>query len=363
MSKTTDVAVLGGGVIGLSIALELRLKGASVTVLTRSLAEAAGHAAAGMLAPQAEQIPPGPMLDLCLRSRALYGTWVEKLESIAGLDAGYWPCGILSPVYEEQVAVGSAQPQALAPSAEWLDRQTVHQHQAGLSPAVAGGWWYPADGQVDNRALMRTLITALQDLGVSVQEGIEVQHCLHEADRVTAVATSAGQWQAEHYILATGSWSQALLAVPVTPQKGQMLAVRVPQNRDLWLRQVLFGDCYIVPRKQGRIVIGATSEAVGFAPYNTPVGVRSLLDRALQLLPALAELPIEELWWGFRPLTPDQQPILGNSPYANLTLATGHHRNGILLAPITAELIANWVWHQQADPLLQSFHWSRFAPG
>ncbi|MBD2076540.1 glycine oxidase ThiO [Phormidium sp. FACHB-592] len=364
----SDVLIVGGGVIGLAIALELRLRGATVTVLTRNFNEAASHAAAGMLAPQAEKLPPGAMLELCLRSRSLYPDWTQKLETLTGLPTGYWSCGILAPVYEsESDANVSASTAAnlsaiqLPPPAHWLDRVTIHQHQPGLSQEVIGGWWYPDDAQVDNRLLTKALRAAVCDAGVAWRESTTVQKILQRGDRVLGVQTANGTFQAAHYVLATGAWSQDLLPIPVLPRKGQMLSVQVPTGATLALQSVLFGsEIYIVPRQDGRIVVGATSEAVGFTPENTPEGVQALLERATRLYPALSSLPLQEVWWGFRPATPDELPLLGASPYGNLTLATGHYRNGILLAPATAQLLVDRILHQQSDPLLDAFHWSRF---
>jgi glycine oxidase ThiO len=357
-----DVLVIGGGIVGLAIALELKLQGTKVTVLSRNFQQAASHAAAGMLAPQAEAIAPGAMLELCLRSRELYPAWTAKLETITGLPTGYWACGILKPLYQPIATPqlpGSPTPSPHPIPAEWLDRDTIHQHQPGLSPEVIGGWWYPKDAQVDNRALTNTLGLAVRELGVEVQEGITVESLVTRGDRVTHVQTKDGDWQADRYILATGAWSGELIPVPIYPKKGQMLSVRTPIDQGLPLQQVLFGEeIYIVPRRDGRIVIGATSETVGFTPNNTPAGIQTLLSRAIRLFPPLKDYPIEEFWWGFRPATNDEAPILGASPYTNLILATGHYRNGILLAPITAQLIVNFV-HQQLDPLLQQFHYSR----
>ncbi|MGV0028079.1 glycine oxidase ThiO [Phormidesmis priestleyi] len=349
--KTCDVGVVGGGIVSLAIALELRQRGASVTLLCREAAQAATQAAAGMLAPQAEAIPPSPMLDLCLKSRALYPDWTQKLEALSGVDPAYWPCGILAPLYEKP------QPS----SSLWLNDE-IHQYQPGLSAEVVGGWWFPDDGQVDNRSLSRAVWVAVQELGVEIRTGVTVEKLVCEGDRVTHLQTSAGDWQAKHYILATGAWSQDLLSIPVLPKKGQMLSVRVPDSsRKLPLQTVLYGsEVYIVPRQDGRIVIGATSEDVGFEAGNTPLGIQTLLSAAIRLYPDLQHFPIQEFWWGFRPATPDELPILGDSPFQNLTLATGHYRNGILLAPITGALIAELVVHQQSDPLLKSFHWSRF---
>lgn len=355
---TNDVLIIGGGVIGLAIAVELKLRGATVTVLSRDFQTAASQAAAGMLAPQAEEIPAGPMRDLCLRSRSLYPDWSRKLEGLTGLTTGYWPCGILAPVYENQSCPGSNEDGV----AYWLERDAINLYQPGLSSEVIGGWWYPEDSQVDNRALVRALWTAADSLGVDLRDGITVQAIQQQQRQVIGIQTSAGVIRAEHYILAAGAWSNELLPIPVSPKKGQMLSVRVPEGNYgvLNLQRVLFApDIYIVPRRDGRILIGATSEEVGFTPYNTPAGIQVLLERATRLYPQLQQYPVQEFWWGFRPATPDELPILGSSPCQNLTLATGHYRNGILLAPVTAQLIADFVL-EQLDPLLTHFNYSRF---
>ena len=368
MNGSSDVLIIGGGIIGLAIAIELKLRGASVTVLSRDFHAAASHAAAGMLAPQAEEIPASPMLDLCLRSRLLYPEWTRKLEELSGEPTGYWPCGILAPIYQNQgsgefVITPSTHISARDCPAEWLDQDAINLYQPGLGSEVVGGWWYPEDAQVDNRALVRALWTAAESLGVDVRDGVTVEGIQQHQRSVIGVQTSAGISRAGHYVLATGAWSNELLPIPVCPKKGQMLAVRVPDinSSDLPLQRVLYGpDIYIVPRRERRIVIGATSESVGFTPYNTPAGIQALLERAIRLYPQLQHYPIQEFWWGFRPATPDENPILGSSPCQNLTLATGHYRNGILLAPITATLIADLISEQKSDPLLAHFNYSRF---
>ncbi|NEP15653.1 MAG: glycine oxidase ThiO [Leptolyngbya sp. SIO4C1] len=351
-----DVLIVGGGVIGLAIALELRQQGATVTLLSRDFAAAASHAAAGMLAPRAEKLS-GPMLTLCLRSLALYPDWVQKLEELTGQETGYWPCGILAPQFG---ADAGTQRREAAESAVWLDSAAMRAYQPGLSEQIAGGTWYPEEGQVDNRALMTALRLAAQEQGVEIQDGVTVEAFLQQRQQVTGVLTSAGQQQANHYVLAAGAWSSDLLPVPVTPRKGQMAAVRQPEHLPQPLRRVLYGETiYIVPRRDGRIVLGATNEDVGFVPHNTPVGITQLLQAAVQLYPALQTFPLQECWWGFRPATPDELPILGASHCDNLTLATGHYRNGILLAPVTAKLIAQQV-QAEPDPLLKAFSWQRF---
>jgi thiazole synthase len=356
MSTATDILVVGGGIVGLAIAVELRLRGATVTVLSRDFQQAAAHAAAGMLAPQAEDLATPAMQELCFRSHRLYPDWIRKLEDLSGQSAGYWACGILAPMYTLPSASQSQ------PALQWFDRTAIHCAQPGLSPEVMGGWWFPEDGQVDSRVLAQTLRSAAQALGVAVHEGVAVEAIQQQQGRVTCLKTPERDWQATHYILATGAWSQALLPIPVQPRKGQMLSVRVPDAAaGLPLQRVLYGEeIYIVPRRDGRIVIGATSEAVGFTPYNTAGGVQTLLNQAIRLFPLLQELPLHECWWGFRPATPDEMPILGASTCENLTLAIGHYRNGILLAPVTAQLLADAI-EQCSDPLLSHFSWQRFG--
>jgi glycine oxidase len=352
MMQRRDILIVGGGIISLAIAIELQSQGVATTLLCRDFAAAATHAAAGMLAPQAEQISEGAMLNLCLESRSRYADWIHKLEALTGLNAGYWACGILAPSYQAQ----SGQ--------DWISRQQLDELQPGLSAEVPGSYWFPKDAQVDNRALAKVLWMAAKELGVEIQTGVNVEEMVSQNQTLTHLRTTNGDWQAEHYILAAGAWSQELLPIPVVPRKGQMLSVQVPNltESEFPLTHVLFGEeTYIVPRQDGRIVIGATSENVGFTPGNTPAGMQKLLSAAIRLFPTLQHLPILEFWWGYRPATPDELPILGSSPYHNLTLATGHYRNGILLAPITGKLISDLVLIQTSDPLLAAFHWSRFS--
>ncbi|MGF1590178.1 MAG: glycine oxidase ThiO [Pleurocapsa sp.] len=358
MKAARDILIIGGGVIGLAIAIELKRQGAKVTVVSKDFSQAASHAAAGMLAPMAEKLTSPTMLDLCLRSRWLYPEWTRKLEELTGLETGYLPCGILAPIYDQPESITDEQTNSV-----WLDRQAISMYQAGLSDRVVGGWWYPEDGQVDNRCLMRSLLQAAQTLGIEIQEGVSVKAIQQRQGRVNGISTNIGQLDAEQYVLTAGSWSSQLLPLPVRPVKGQMLSLRMPQrlHQPYPLQRILYGDgVYLVPRQDGRLVIGATVEEVDWTPFNTPKGIQSLLAKTSELYPAAADWQIEEFWWGFRPGTPDELPILGRSSCDNLFLATGHYRNGILLAPITASLIADLILNQKSDPLLTKFSYQRF---
>ncbi|TAF56199.1 MAG: glycine oxidase ThiO [Oscillatoriales cyanobacterium] len=353
-----EISIIGGGIIGLALAVELKQRGVSVTVLSRDSQQAATQAAAGMLAPQAERIPAGAMFDLCVRSRSLYPDWTSKLEALTGLDTEYWPCGILSPRTADDVA-DRADPNA---TAQWFDRDAIHRLQPGLGASIVGGWWFPEDGQVNNRAVYRVLHAAARELDIDIRDGVSVEGMVQQNGRITSLQTNHGRVSADRYVMATGAWTHQHLPLPVVPRKGQMLAVRAPVvSGTRSLNRVLFGrDTYIVPRRDGSIVIGATSETVDFTPGNTPDGVHALLDRAIALYPGLREATIDELWWGFRPATPDENPLLGYGHCHNLIVATGHYRNGILLAPITAQLIADLITADRADPLLTAFDPHRF---
>ncbi len=339
--------------MGLSIALELRRAGYSVAVLDRqSMGRGASWAAAGMLAPWAELLPHGSLQTLCQQSLHAYPDWIRQLEQDSGLPSGYWPCGILAVGSQHGLrAVENSAPEVRPVSGSDLE---------GLQPGLAlhKAVWLPQEGQVNSRLLVTALVVAAQKAGIRLLENTPVTWQT-QAEQITGLATPNGTFTAQHYILAMGSWSGVLPQVPVYPRKGQLLAVADPGCQ---LRRVLYGEgIYIVPRQEGRIVVGATVEEVGFTEGNSSEQLQALLAQGIRIYPRLATLPLLEQWWGFRPSTPDLAPILGSSPYRNLTLATGHDRNGILLAPLTSRLVADWITTGQEDPRLRAFSWTRFA--
>ncbi len=351
----TDVLIVGGGIIGLSVAIELAQHGASVTVLER---DACGHgatwAAAGMLAPEAEGLT-GAMRELGLRSRELYPKWIRKLSLLAGDTCGYWCCGILKPVFCDDPHLEAARSQP-----NFLDRTHLQQRQPDLGEAVAGALWFPEDGQVDSRRLATTLVMAAKALGVRLVEGASVYRIATAVGRVARLETSRGDMMADRYVLATGAWARELLPVSIAPRKGQMLSLFDPERR---LQRVLFGPrAYIVPRQDGTIVVGATVEDVGFTPGNTAEGIGFLLREATTVFPYLNRLVLQSTWWGFRPYAPEERVLLGPSAYENLDLAIGHYRNGILLAPITGQLLSDWIRTGTRDPLLEAFALSSDRP-
>jgi glycine oxidase ThiO len=346
------VCILGGGIIGLALAAELRLQGAEVIVLDRGCRPAA-WAAAGMLAPQAEGLG-GPLVRLGLYSRALWPDWAARLEALSGRSAGYWASGILLPARARDLAAMCLR----SAGGEWLDRDAVEARVPGIGTDVLAGLWFARDACANSRETLAALREACRRLGVDLRDGIAVHGPAD--DGLRRVATSAGPVEAELFVLAQGSWSGEWLDLPVRPLKGQMLAL---QARQTALATVLYGEgIYLVPRRDGRIVVGATEEWVGFAPGTTDEATGALLASACELLPELSHCPVIERWWGFRPATPDGGPILGRGPWPHLYLATGHHRNGVLLAPATARLLARQILTGEADALLEPFGAERFAP-
>ncbi len=339
---TLDVLVLGGGAIGLSIAVEIARQGGKVRVLTQSQAGIATTAAAGMLAPEAEGIPQGPFRDLCLASRSLWPQWAAYLEDLTGEIIDYWPSGILCP---REVPGG------------W-DRAHIEQHFPDCDPRIQGALWYPEDSQVDPRKLYQALYLACGALQIPIQPVSEVA-LIRDQYQIKAVQTPQGLWQAQQYVVCAGSWSAALLDLPVQPVKGQMLALIMP--RDDYLDRVVFGPvAYLVPRHNGRLVVGATEEAIGFSPGTTEVGTQYLLEGVYRIFPEARAWTLVEAWYGYRPTTPDRQPILGRGSQENLWIATGHHRNGILLSPQTALLLAQGL-NGSNPPAFQAFSYDRFG--
>ncbi len=359
------VVILGGGLMGLAIAHQLARRGLPVEVLSRRRSEAAGFVAAGMLAPHAEGLA-GTLLGLGQASLERVPAWVAAVEADSGLGCGLRQCGIVVPFASAAERDGFA-------TAAWgqsLDRSGLERELPGLDRRWQAGLLFAQDGQIDTRRrLMRALERACVARGVRFQEGSEVEGLERDGDgRLRAVRLRSAEGErrtleTEQAVLACGAWSARLLPeLPVFPVKGQMLSLQAPRGA---LSRVIFGPgTYLVPRQDGLLVVGATSEPeAGFSEGLTPAGQRQLQAGIEALLPEAAGWPPMERWWGFRPCTPDEGPLLGASPIPGLWLATGHHRNGVLLAAITAELLAGAIGGTLADgdrSLLEAFRWDRF---
>ena len=365
------VLVLGGGLIGLAMAHQLARRHLSVSVISRNRKEAAGFVAAGMLAPHAEGLT-GALLQLGQASLDRVPAWVAQIEADSGLSCGLRNCGIVVPFR-------SPEERDSYPTAAWgtnLDRLGLEREVPGIGAIWRAGLLFSQDGQIDNRRqLMRALERACVRLGVQFQEGSEVQDLLKgpngelQGVRLVTAEGDTLSLPCRQAVLAGGAWSgQLLLELPVFPVKGQMLSLQAPKGA---LERVVFGPgTYLVPREDGLLVVGATSEPeAGFEEGLTPSGQRSLQAGIDSLLPAASQWPPMERWWGFRPCTPDEGPLLGASAIPGLWLATGHHRNGVLLAAITAELLCQQIHPRSVDHpelsdpalgLLNQFRWNRF---
>lgn len=379
MTSSDPLLVLGGGLMGLAMAHQLARRGRPVMVLSRRRSEAAGFVAAGMLAPHAEGLT-GAQLQLGQRSLAAYPHWVAQIEADGGLPCGLRPCGIVVPF----TSASARDNYPTASLGKALDRAGLEQELPGIGASFQAGLLFNQDGQIDNRRqLMRALELACSALGVQFQEGAEVLALRSgSSGQLEAVQwrTAEGEEQTHscgEAVLACGAWSGQLMPqLPIFPVKGQMLSLQAPQRA---LGRVVFGPgTYLVPREDGLLVVGATSEAhAGFAEGLTPDGQRQLQAGIAALLPEASNWPPMERWWGFRPCTPDEGPLLGPGPIPGLWLACGHHRNGVLLAAITAELMADAITvnNQQgnnpqkslplgeAERWLSAFRWTRFCTG
>ncbi|MFO0119142.1 MAG: FAD-dependent oxidoreductase, partial [Cyanobium sp.] len=332
---TDPVLSLGGGLIGLALAHELARQGLAATVLSRRRSEAAGFVAAGMLAPHAEGLD-GSLLELGQRSLERIPAWVARIESDSGLACGLRICGIVVPF--ASAAEREAYPTAA--QGERLDRSGLEREIPGIGPLWQAGLLFPQDGQIDNRRrLMRALERACVHRGVRFEEGCEVLGLVTEpqgqqtgeapGEQLAAVRLRRADGQeltlpCREAVLCGGAWSSQLLpGLPVFPVKGQMLSLQGPIGA---LSRVVFGPgTYLVPREDGLLVVGATSEPeAGFGEGLTPAGQRQLQAGIDALLPTATGWPPMERWWGFRPCTPDQAPLLGKGPIGGLWLATGH---------------------------------------
>jgi glycine oxidase len=371
-SESTDVAIVGGGVMGCAVAWRLAQRGVRVTVIERGIPGAeASSAAAGMLAPQMEAAGPGPMLDMGLRSRALYPSLAVELADATGIDIGYVKSGVLAVALTEEDERGLGMRRiwqtARGMRVEALSGAAARAREAALGEAVRSALFFADDAQVNPRALARALSQAAAAAGARFLEGRYVRRVCTQAGVATGVELDGDTLTAGTVVVAAGSWSGLVegAGVPpsvVRPARGQLVAI---ETRPPLFRHVLsvHGRGYLVPRRDGTVVAGSTVEMVGFRKEVTVGGLAAILALAQTLVPALAEAPVVQSWSNFRPYTEDQLPVIGTTAVRGLVLATGHYRNGILLAPITAQAVAELVATGRPTFDLTPFSVGRFAPG
>ena len=373
-ARTTDVVVVGGGVIGLAIAWQAALRGLTVTVLDPAPGRGASHAAAGMLAPVTEvHYGEERLLRLNLASAQRYPTFAAELTEATGRDVGYRQTGtlavatdaddraVLADLHRFQLSLGL--------TVELLTSREARRLEPMLAPGIRSGLLVAGDHQVDNRLLAAALLAATVAVGVDVRTD-RVAGIMTTAERATGVRLGNGDTLAAGtVVLAAGCWSPQVAGVPTDvipptrPVKGQIVRLRGPADflgRNV--RAVVGGThLYLVPRADGDIVIGATTEEQGYDVTVRAGGVYELLRDAHTLVPGIAELELTETYAGLRPGSPDNAPMIGRTALAGLVAATGHYRNGILLTPATADAVADLLATGVEPEVIRPFSPQRFA--
>ncbi|MFF1786618.1 glycine oxidase ThiO [Kitasatospora sp. NPDC058243] len=375
-----DVLVIGGGIIGLAVAWRAAQRGLrNIVVVDPSPGGGAAGVAAGMLAPVTElQYGEEPLLRLGMASNQRYGDFAAELtEASGGLDTGYRRCGTIAVALDsddrEELRELHAFHQRLGLDSAWLTGREARRLEPMLAPGVRGGLHVADDHQVDPRRLLTALVAACELAGVVVHRA-EAVGLLVEGGRAVGARLGTGETRrADQVVLAAGPHSHRLPGLPegvlpaVRPVKGQILRLRIPEAYRPFLsrnvRAVVRGQhLYLVPRENGELVIGATTEEQGYDTTVTAGGVYELLRDAHELVPGITELPLLETSAGLRPGSPDNAPLLGPTALPGLVAATGHYRNGVLLTPVTADLLAEYLATGELPELAQPFTPTRFSP-
>ena len=365
--KKFDVAIAGGGLIGSSIALELARAGLRVGLFDRQApGKEASWAGAGILSPAPENAAMVSLVPLAKASMELYPGFVRTVEEISGQNAGFRPKGTLqalfSPNAREELSTVIALHHGLGLKAEPLSAQDAREMEPALSEEVEAAVLRPDEASVDNRALVGAILEAARRSNVGIFPGSAVKAIWREGTRCAGVQLESEKVEARWTVIAAGCFSAqidgAAEIAPARPAKGQMAALRadgVKIERVLWSEKI-----YLVPRGDGRILAGATVEHVGFDKHVTAGGLAKVMGAAVELAPSLANARVEETWAGLRPDSPDHLPILGPAALDGLLVATGHFRGGILLTPITARLVCEWITQQRVSVDCERFSPMRF---
>jgi glycine oxidase len=370
----TELAVIGAGIIGLATAWRVAERGMAVTLVDPDPASGASRVAAGMLAPVSElHYGEEPLLHLGLASRDRYGTFVAELEDAAGQDTGFRDDGTLQVAFDtDDLAFLSDLhrfQEELGIPAETLTARESRRLEPMLAPSVRGGLFAPQDGSVDPRRLTAALLVAAEKAGVRLVRD-RAAALLVERDNAVGVRLGDGsELRADKVLLAAGCWSNELAGLPpdavpqIRPVKGQLIRLhtKVPFLTRSTRGIVRGSSIYLVPRADGEIVMGATQEELGFDTTVTAGGLWELLRDARELLPGITELAVTEICAGLRPGSPDNAPVLGPAALPGLYLATGHFRNGVLLAPVTADVMAEVLVDGTVPGLAAPFAPHRFT--
>ncbi len=368
----SDVLIIGGGVIGLSIARELHKKGVGgITIVDRGpVGREASWAAAGMLAPNIETDSTPDFHRFGTESLELYPSFAAQLMDETGIDIELDQSGTLCLAFDEneaaQLSEIFAQQKLRNVPVDQLSSAEILDLEAAVSPAVRSGLLYPFDWQVENRKLLAALRKFAEIYDIRIIERVDVSGLLIDGACVAGARASGIEFQAGVTILATGAWTSLIkigdaeMPVSVKPIRGQMMSFQTGTRQ---IRRVIYSPRgYIVPRADGRVLVGATVEDVGFDKSTTAEGIDSLKAAATEIVPRLIDFEIVERWAGLRPFAGDGLPVIGELPgYENVYLATAHYRNGILLAPRTAQLIAERIVDGASSELMELYGMGRFS--
>jgi glycine oxidase len=362
-----EAIVIGGGAVGLAIARELRRRGLSVILLERNQpGRAASWASAGIVSDPIGR-PDDANFQLDVLSRQLWPTFVEALQAESGMDPEFRESGCLIPALDDAEAESLACliRAGLVPTGQLLPVQALREAEPVLSPSIQSALWRPG-GNVDNRRLCKALEISNRRQGVEIRTGAEVRTVVVASGRVRGVELVDDHLSADLVVAAAGAWSSQLAGcqprLPIVPQRGQILAL---DGGPVNLRQVILasGDPYLVPRADGRIIVGATREFAGWDTSLTAGGVAGLLTRAIRMVPALADRPIQEMWTGFRPISPDGIPLIGPGQASGLFICTGHGPHGIGPLPGTTTLLSALIFGEEPPIPAKAFRPERFTSG
>jgi glycine oxidase len=359
-----DAVLAGGGVIGAAIAFELSRAGLQVGVFdAQEPGREASWASAGIISPAPEGPGMIPLVPLSKASAALYPNFIQAVEELSGHAVGYRPDGAVEVFCEgdirEEISTLLAVYHGVGLRAEALTEERARQLEPGLTEELRGGILRPDESSVDNRELTQATLEAVRRGGVDVFARNPATGIWREGGRCKGLLLTNERVEALWTIIAAGCFSARIAGVapyaPVSPTKGQMVVLR---HEKVKIEHVLWSEnVYLVPRNDGRILGGSTVERVGFDRTVTAGGMKKIINAAIELVPALQNARIEETWAGLRPDSPDHLPILGPTDLDGLIIATGHFRSGILLAPLTASLVCEWITTKKV-----SVDWERFSP-
>lgn len=370
MPETSDVVIVGGGIIGCSIAYYLAGAGVRVTVLEQGqIGGAAAAAAAGILAPLAETPQPDPFLSLALAGISMFDRLEEELRARSGIDIGYNRSGVIRVALTDEEAEVLHRRRAwqaeLGLHLRWLDPAAVREVEPAITPDLIGGLYSPTEGSVDAPRLVQAFAHAARRSGATFREGVSVEGLIREGDRLTGLQLHDGRISFDRIVFATGSWTARWTAVlgvpiPVFPVRGQVVAMG---GLAAGVRHILYhGKNYLVPKPDGTVIVGATQEEAGFDARTTLGGLGYLAEAGQALVPGLADATVVRTGVGLRPGSADGWPILGPlERHPEVLLATGHFRNGILLSGITGQIIADLIVHGSTELDLAAFRPERFA--